>query len=296
MPKQNSYFVFISHASVDKPRIKPVLEFLIARGVPLWVDRPYDIGLSEDNVAGCIDRSVSGDATTAKQQIDSGLRRAYGMLIFPSEAAKRSEQVNVEIGFALAECTRTAEEYGITPFFLDEAAFSFAEWRTADIQGYSTFVEAEPNGVWRLTRKGVEEADRAADAILAHLTNMKKERRDRRSHIAVDRSGILAFTRDNRILATLLVFGAVMTLTGYGLEYSPLDGEALAFDAIVAAALLLCLALLAAPIFLVQLLGKGTMAWPFDYIILTGATLNTVVLLLLAGNFIRWSLRGFRRR
>ena len=33
-------FIFISHASVDKQRLKPLLWAMVRRNIPIWIDHP----------------------------------------------------------------------------------------------------------------------------------------------------------------------------------------------------------------------------------------------------------------
>ncbi|MER8777027.1 TIR domain-containing protein [Mesorhizobium sp. M0977] len=40
-------YVFVSHSNLDKRALKPVLEALLAAGIPLWIDRPSEVGLAE---------------------------------------------------------------------------------------------------------------------------------------------------------------------------------------------------------------------------------------------------------
>ena len=42
-------YIFVSHADIDKKRIKPLIEALLTNSFELWIDRPEDIGLSENN-------------------------------------------------------------------------------------------------------------------------------------------------------------------------------------------------------------------------------------------------------
>jgi hypothetical protein len=39
-------YVFVSHANLDKPALKAILEKLLAAGLPLWIDRPEEVGLT----------------------------------------------------------------------------------------------------------------------------------------------------------------------------------------------------------------------------------------------------------
>jgi len=40
-------YVFVSHANLDKATLKPILVALLAAGIPLWIDRPGEVGLAE---------------------------------------------------------------------------------------------------------------------------------------------------------------------------------------------------------------------------------------------------------
>src|SRR4051794_15612577 len=62
-------YVFVSHANSDKPTLKPILEALLAAGIPLWIDRPIEVGLAEHRLV------VPGIRPGADW--DAEIRRAY---------------------------------------------------------------------------------------------------------------------------------------------------------------------------------------------------------------------------
>jgi hypothetical protein len=39
-------YVFVSHANLDKASLKPILGALLAAGIPLWIDRPGEVGIA----------------------------------------------------------------------------------------------------------------------------------------------------------------------------------------------------------------------------------------------------------
>ncbi|MCS3896274.1 hypothetical protein M2171_005407 [Bradyrhizobium japonicum USDA 38] len=44
-------YVFVSHANLDKALLKPILGALLAAGIPLWIDRPREVGIAEHRLA-----------------------------------------------------------------------------------------------------------------------------------------------------------------------------------------------------------------------------------------------------
>ncbi|NKK99609.1 TIR domain-containing protein [Rhizobium leguminosarum bv. viciae] len=73
-------YVFISHANLDKPLLKPILEALLREGIPLWVDRPRETGLGDHPLLQPGIRSgADWDA-----EIRSGYERAVCVLFFLS--------------------------------------------------------------------------------------------------------------------------------------------------------------------------------------------------------------------
>lgn len=76
-------FVFISHAGVDKPRIKPITDKLIDAGFVLWIDRPEEMGYTAEEIHASMHRMVSG--RNWPKQIGHGLDDAFCVLLFASK-------------------------------------------------------------------------------------------------------------------------------------------------------------------------------------------------------------------
>lgn len=45
-------YLFVSHASRDNARLKPVVDAALDSGLALWFDRPYELGLPTSRFAG----------------------------------------------------------------------------------------------------------------------------------------------------------------------------------------------------------------------------------------------------
>ncbi|UPK26760.1 TIR domain-containing protein [Bradyrhizobium sp. 195] len=44
-------YIFISYASLDRATVKPILGALLAAGIPLWIDRPGEVGIAAHRLA-----------------------------------------------------------------------------------------------------------------------------------------------------------------------------------------------------------------------------------------------------
>lgn len=76
--------VFIAHSGADKPRIKPVLEVLIASGFVVWIDRPNELKLTKKQM-----RKVRGISLAADWQraISQAVQKSRVVLAFWSNDA-----------------------------------------------------------------------------------------------------------------------------------------------------------------------------------------------------------------
>lgn len=93
-------FVFVSHAGNDKERLKPLLEELLAAGIPLWIDRPSELGLETHRLveAGIRPGKVWDD------EIDDALNRSACVLFFLSRSSyspERSDSLFRELDHAI---------------------------------------------------------------------------------------------------------------------------------------------------------------------------------------------------
>ena len=91
-------YVFVSHANEDKPKLKALIEALLDAGIPLWIDRPEEIGLGERHLTcGRI-----GAGADWQQEIRRGLEYASCVLFVLSRASnssKRSDELFREFEF-----------------------------------------------------------------------------------------------------------------------------------------------------------------------------------------------------
>jgi hypothetical protein len=81
-------YVFVAHANADKRRLRPIIELLLDRDIPLWIDRPEEIGLGERHLT--CGRIVAGEDW--HQQIDSALAHAHCVLFFLSRNSNQSDR------------------------------------------------------------------------------------------------------------------------------------------------------------------------------------------------------------
>jgi hypothetical protein len=79
-------YVFVSHANDDKTRLRPLLEAILDAGIPLWIDRPEEIGLGERHL-NC-GRIMPG--ADWQQEIRAALEHASCVLFVLSRASNSS--------------------------------------------------------------------------------------------------------------------------------------------------------------------------------------------------------------
>jgi TIR domain/inactive STAND len=72
-------FVFVSHASQDKPRIRHIVDALIADGHKVWLDDPAAMGYGSDQIEADFIRLHAG--TRWKDEIDEAVSKAGAVLV-----------------------------------------------------------------------------------------------------------------------------------------------------------------------------------------------------------------------
>ena len=90
--------VFISHANVDKPLIKPIVEALLRDGFAVFVDRPEDMEYTADEIAYWRDKrnrlshlrpaEVHDYDDALRNQVKKGSRAVLGCLCTPLKAGQ----------------------------------------------------------------------------------------------------------------------------------------------------------------------------------------------------------------
>jgi TIR domain len=82
-------FVFLSHRSIDKPRIRPFVLELIDRQIPVWIDNFEEFNLGIDGTKRRIDeQDLAGGIEKLRDwptQIDHALVRAFAVVVFWSK-------------------------------------------------------------------------------------------------------------------------------------------------------------------------------------------------------------------
>jgi tetratricopeptide (TPR) repeat protein len=131
--------VFISHSSNDKPVVERLADALRARGIDPWLDK-WEIGAGDDIVAS----------------INAGLDEAAAGIVVFSRHSRESRWVNAEVSYLTY--ARIQEGKALIPVVTDNDAWV-------------------PPLLRPLARRGIEEVDAIADAIL----NRRTDRRVRRA-------------------------------------------------------------------------------------------------------------------
>jgi hypothetical protein len=119
---------FVSHASADNDRLAPIVVGMIDAGLPLWFDRPGDIGVPNSRVAGFI-----REGQIWSDEILLALSSACGMVFFPSSAARASEECRLEIAFA--RTFALVSSFRVIPILIDDDAWRHFDVRVQNIQG-----------------------------------------------------------------------------------------------------------------------------------------------------------------
>jgi hypothetical protein len=84
-------FVFLSHANPDKPKVRHIVEALIAAGLKVWLDNPAAMGFSAKDIKDHFHHLEAGGQW--RDKIDAGLRTAGVVLVCWSEKAKEDRKV-----------------------------------------------------------------------------------------------------------------------------------------------------------------------------------------------------------
>lgn len=150
-------YVFVSHASADNARLRPVMLALLDAGIPLWFDKPNhpDIRIEDDRFAGYI----NGGKVWSGAIDDHALPESSAFLIFPSAAAMESKPCWHEVASAMSRWRTTAQRYFIAPLFLEDAALKQMHDEIDSYQGFSTYT-VQNGALWELTPNGRVEIDR----------------------------------------------------------------------------------------------------------------------------------------
>ena len=161
-------FVFLSHRGTDKPRIRPFVQMLVDRKVPVWIDRPEDLNV--DSSEPIISRSVLTRGIQAGSDyplaIDEALFSAFAIVVFWS-ANWQADRAMLTREFSVAHARQRAKLALYFPVFLDASdtipntVMELREQVHDTVQGYN------------VARHGATEWNRLADDISdAWLSNV----------------------------------------------------------------------------------------------------------------------------
>ena len=140
-------FLFVSHASADNPRLKPVVQALLDAGLPLWFDKPGDLEMSISDFAGHIPIGESWS-----EELIDRMRSAHAMVYFPTENYEMSRECRFEHAQAFVHRSASRHQFKIIALVLSEADFRSFDPRQGAIQGAKTIVKKRKNE-WVLDQK-----------------------------------------------------------------------------------------------------------------------------------------------
>lgn len=127
-------YFFVSHASADNAEIRPVIEVLLEAGIPLWFDRPRDMGLDPEQFVGSL--SPNERWTT---QLNEALAWARGLIWFPSANYSVSDECKRELACA-DMLTLIMPEFEVAPICISGQAFQDMGLREQTRQATRAFV------------------------------------------------------------------------------------------------------------------------------------------------------------
>ena len=156
-------FLFVSHRSVDKPRIRPFLRDLIRRNIPVWIDNFEELNLNLGPLEPRIElEQLAGGIEKARDwplQIDQALVRAFAIVVFWSRNWSEEREILVrEHGLAHVFGNTGLATY--IPVFLDSPAelpAPVSAYRAAVhdvVQGYDVARYGEPQ--WQALVEHIE--------------------------------------------------------------------------------------------------------------------------------------------
>jgi len=169
--------VFLSHRSVDKPRLRSFVLRLIDRRVPVWIDNPdefnVDLPRHEPRIEGRKFAGVIDEGTEWPKSIDEALMRASVFVVFWSNAWVRDRVILAhEHGVALARSRAGTARY--FPVFLDDEL-------SDDLRSYRAEIHDDYQA-FNLARYGHSHWNRLLEAIceasnLPHLGGVDRNSR-----------------------------------------------------------------------------------------------------------------------
>lgn len=130
-------YIFISHASADNARLKPVVAALLDAGIPLWFDRPEDLGLPRELFAGCL---AFGESW--RETILDVIGQGAGMLVFPSPTAAKAREVYREVGAAQLLSKKTPRHFQLLSALLSPDDGLYEGDVTGGLHSLSVFTRA----------------------------------------------------------------------------------------------------------------------------------------------------------
>lgn len=158
-------YIFVSHASADNARLRPVLIALLDAGLPLWFDKPdhHDVALPASQFAGSLQ---GAHAFKWRPLVNKAIREAAGILHFPSAAAAASREVTAEVIYAQA-LADSDDRFLIISALMGAEDGEFEEKLTRGLHCFSTSVSPAVEAGYKLN----PESRIQVENLIAVLTN-----------------------------------------------------------------------------------------------------------------------------
>jgi hypothetical protein len=142
-------YIFISYASQDIARLKPVVTALLDEGLPLWFARPNDLDIPQSLFFG----RIREGRRWKQETMSKAIAEATVFLIFASKAANESRDVNQEVGYAQSQADSRGEEDFFVPILLNPADAADAHNIIDGRHAFVTSVEDSGNHTFQVKRE-----------------------------------------------------------------------------------------------------------------------------------------------
>ncbi|MEO0644128.1 MAG: toll/interleukin-1 receptor domain-containing protein, partial [Pseudomonadota bacterium] len=152
--------IFVSHASADNHRLRDTIHRLVDAGVRLWFDRPYEIDIPDDKLAGFIPDGQSWSRTLLR-----AVANANGLLFFPSQAFSDSKECHTELVMAALLSEFSEGRFPAIPIFCAEDDTAKLDARFDQNQGYMLPWDIDASNTAALEKKE-KTLDRLASRLI----------------------------------------------------------------------------------------------------------------------------------
>ena len=175
-------FVFVSHASDDKPRIRHLVDALIARGHKVWLDQPLKLGYAPEEVRAHFHRLHAGRSYL--DEIDEALRAASVVVVCFSRHFSKTTRQTWHDEAGVARALGKLVPCRVDDFKLDEIASNYQFQQMPDVS-----IERPAPQVAAALQLLIDDIERKLSAqAVAGLAGRGQSKRDEFAPFLVDRT------------------------------------------------------------------------------------------------------------